>query len=110
MRLFFCLVIWRGGRYDSRRLVMVTSSSEGTMMPLEMLLAIAWLRFFESVLLVTWLRWKFTVRSLMPSMVAISQEVLPSLAQNRHSFSRSDSSVRCFIKSGLLFISCNAEL
>ena len=31
----------------------VTSFSEGTMMPLEMLLAIAWLRFFESVLLVT---------------------------------------------------------
>ncbi len=39
--------------YDSRRLVMVTSSREGTMMPLEMLLAIAWLRLRESVLLVT---------------------------------------------------------
>ncbi len=51
LRLF--LFGWRGCRYDSRRLVMVTSSSEGTMMPLEMLLAIAWLRFFESVLLVT---------------------------------------------------------
>lgn len=51
LRLF--LFVWLGGRYDSRRLVMVTSSSEGTMMPLDMLLAIAWLRFFESVLLVT---------------------------------------------------------
>ena len=51
LRLF--LFVWLGGRYDSRRLVMVTSSSEGTMMPLEMLLAIAWLRLRESVLLVT---------------------------------------------------------
>lgn len=51
MRLF--LFVCSSGGYDSRRLVMVTSSSEGTMMPLEMLLAIAWLRFFESVLLVT---------------------------------------------------------
>lgn len=51
LRLF--LFVWLGDRYDSRRLVMVTSSREGTMMPLEMLLAIAWLRLRESVLLVT---------------------------------------------------------
>lgn len=49
----FLLAVLPGWRHDNRRLVMVTSSSEGTMMPLEMLLAIAWLRFFESVLLVT---------------------------------------------------------
>jgi len=56
------------------------------------------------------LRWKFTVRSLMPRMVAISQEVLPSLAQNRHSFSRSDSSARYFIRSGLALMRVRAEL
>lgn len=49
----FLLAVPPGWRHDNRRLVMVTSSREGTMMPLEMLLAMAWLRFFESVLLVT---------------------------------------------------------